>query len=64
MRHGLGALVILNSGGPVMLVVDVEPASGQLTAAWRDDSGRVTERSLPQVCVRHPLEPPPPVRLL
>lgn len=49
---GFGDTVRLNSGGPVMLVVDAEPG-GALTLAWEGDGGAVQEALLPSACV-HP----------
>jgi len=46
---GIGSLVQLNSGGPRLLVVDLD-TEGRLTAAWRDASGGEQEISLPAVC--------------
>ncbi len=43
----LGDVVRLNSGGPNMLIVDLD-GSGQVTAAYHDDE--VYEVTLPTVC--------------
>ncbi|WP_417515808.1 hypothetical protein [Minwuia sp.] len=45
---GLGAVVKLNSGGPNMMVVDLE--GDDVTVAWRD-WGAARETTLPSVCV-------------
>ncbi len=44
----LGDHVMLNSGGPVMLVVDVEGEN--VTASWRTGSG-IQEATFPRACV-------------
>jgi uncharacterized protein YodC (DUF2158 family) len=45
----MGCLVKLNSGGPAMMVVDLEgPAA---VVAWVDHSGVVCERRFPVACV-------------
>lgn len=53
--HGVGARVRLNSGGPEMLVVDHE--RGAVVVAWRDNNGRVHERTYPNQCVYANREP-------
>jgi uncharacterized protein YodC (DUF2158 family) len=47
----IGNLVRLNSGGPILLVVDV---SNQITVAWRDQSGCAHESTLPEKCLHRP----------
>lgn len=46
---GVGSVVRLNSGGPRMLVVDIDGDS--LTTAWRGSDGGITEATLPRLCV-------------
>lgn len=48
---GIGDAVILNSGGPSLLVVDLDEKT--LTVSWRDDAGYAREHSLPKQCVTH-----------
>jgi uncharacterized protein YodC (DUF2158 family) len=51
----LGNVVRLNSGGPPMLVVDVE--CNAVIVAWRDSAGGAFERRYPTDCVhRAPIE--------
>ena len=45
----LGNFVRLNSGGPIMMVVD--PDGQTLIAAWRDNIGKTHEHSFPVPCV-------------
>lgn len=45
---GLGDLVRLNSGGPPMMVVDLDGKN--VTAAWRSGQ-KIEERTFPEVCV-------------
>jgi uncharacterized protein YodC (DUF2158 family) len=45
----LGNLVRLNSGGPVMLVVDVDDQAA--VCAWRNSGGKTLEHSFPVACV-------------
>jgi uncharacterized protein YodC (DUF2158 family) len=45
----LGNVVRLNSGGPPMLVVDVE--CNAVIVAWRDGAGATFERRYPTDCV-------------
>jgi uncharacterized protein YodC (DUF2158 family) len=46
---GLGNFVRLNSGGPIMMVVDREAAF--VVVAWKDVDGRTHERRFPVPCV-------------
>ena len=46
----IGDMVRLNSGGPRMMIVDVNRNS--VTAAWRDEDGHALEHSFPVACVR------------
>lgn len=45
---GIGDVVYLNSGGPALLVVDVNGEN--LTSAWRDNHGNIQEMELASVC--------------
>jgi uncharacterized protein YodC (DUF2158 family) len=45
----LGNLVRLNSGGPTMVVVDIEGPTA--ICAWRDRDGKTHEHSFPVACV-------------
>jgi uncharacterized protein YodC (DUF2158 family) len=45
----IGHFVRLNSGGPIMMVV--EHSKTGVIAAWRDRNGRVLERNFPTACV-------------
>jgi uncharacterized protein YodC (DUF2158 family) len=45
----LGNFVELNSGGPIMMIVEQE--GDAVVAAWQDKAGRTHERSFPAVCV-------------
>lgn len=46
---GLGNFVRLNSGGPLMMVVDRD---GPIAVfAWRDHAGMISEHSFPVACV-------------
>lgn len=57
-RFGIGSRVVLNSGGPEMLVVDLSlPVTGsdhRITCAWRAADGGIREVALLDVCVRAP----------
>src|SRR5947209_2661276 len=44
----IGDWARLNSGGPIALVVD---AGDQLTIAWRDRCGTISESTLPEPCL-------------
>jgi uncharacterized protein YodC (DUF2158 family) len=50
----LGNWVCLNSGGPIMTVVDIE--GGEVTVAWRTKDGHTRESDFPAACLRryHP----------
>ena len=45
---GVGDVMRLNSGGPAMLVVDLD--AGSVTVAWRNAS-KIEEASFPEPCV-------------
>jgi hypothetical protein len=45
----IGARVRVNSGGPPMLVVEIDGAD--VTVAYRNDAGRAREYTIPAVCV-------------
>lgn len=44
-----GNFVRLNSGGPLLMVVDVE--ADRITVAWRDAAGQAHECEFPRPCV-------------
>ena len=46
----MGDIVRLNSGGPRMMVIDVDE-DGAITAAWRDSNQQCHEVSFPRMCV-------------
>ena len=46
---GIGDVVILNSGGPNMMVVDIE--DDRVTTAWTYGAGKVQEAEWPSVCL-------------
>jgi uncharacterized protein YodC (DUF2158 family) len=46
----IGNRVRLNSGGPTMLIVDA-PMNGNITCAWKDAFGEVSEISMPEACL-------------
>lgn len=45
----IGDVVTLNSGGPRMLVVDLN--GDRVTVSWKDAAGCAVEREMPRVCV-------------
>jgi uncharacterized protein YodC (DUF2158 family) len=47
----LGNYVRLNSGGPVMMVVDHDDDCAVVVVSWRDGGGSVCERLIPIACV-------------
>lgn len=59
MRHPFkfGDWVRLNSGGPDMLIVDID--GSLLTVAWADAEGLVHERTFERVCVHDARDLPP-----
>lgn len=44
----VGSIVMLNSGGPLMLIVDVD--DDRFTCAWRN-RGEIAEAIFPRVCI-------------
>lgn len=48
-RLRIGDIVRMNSGGPIMLVVDLN--GPRVTTAWRARSGTVYEQKIPSICV-------------
>lgn len=46
----VGDVVRLNSGSPKWLLVDLD-GLGNVTVAWRDESGVVQEHTLPESCI-------------
>jgi uncharacterized protein YodC (DUF2158 family) len=49
-EFGIGDVVRLNSGGPLMMIVDIDPF-GEIVVSWRDQEADVKEASLPAACV-------------
>jgi uncharacterized protein YodC (DUF2158 family) len=47
----LGAVIRLNSGGPGMVVVDLNESGDEIVASWYDASGAGQEITLPRACV-------------
>ena len=45
----LGNFVILNSGGPIMIVVDLDGPA--VVASWCDRAGQIYEHRFPAACV-------------
>ncbi len=50
LPSAIGQLVVLNSGGPDMLVVDVHD-DGMLTCAWQDGND-ISEHTFNPMCLR------------
>lgn len=48
--YPVGTRVMLASGGPVMLVVDVDPKNSRVLVSWRNADG-VMEEWFPSVCL-------------
>ena len=47
-----GDVVYLKSGGPALLVVDINEAGSHVTVAWLDESKRPIEHTFPSACLK------------
>ena len=49
--HAMYSTVKLNSGGPDMLVVDIDIKTNQCLCSWKNDNDQTAEVWYPNVCL-------------